>query len=790
MKKAIQLFILSFFLLSNTTGQNVVFVAGFSTEEIAARWNVTGSTFIISAAEGNLKVDYNRNSSSGQWDQFNITLDNLDLNDSPLITVEVKSDINTMLTLKPVNSNGENDWLQQSVSAGTEWVKYYFELSNSLSFPLTKIYIYLDGGSSSPVSGTVFFRNLYIGDKSGIPSDTSLLLSSISSAKLLIGNITEGDSDGEYPAGSKALIQAAMDDAEAILALGATYISQDEADIASYSLNDALMLVEAEVHYSNNPLTDSEATLPAIRLYSNLRAIANDKKYLFGMQDANSYGVGWTDNGSGDRSDVKDVCGSHPALFSFDLSHIEGIRDNKLLRNQILNAYNQGAVITFCWHQNEPLGRGFYYDNVNEEIVSKLLPGGLYHNQYLTSLANVANFTKSLRGPKGETIPIIFRPYHEHNGNWFWWGKTRCSPVDFISLWKFTFNYLKDIQNVHNFIWAYSPDGGQYNTLNDYFEIYPGDLFVDILGIDYYFGEGTTSDINRLRDKLKHMSSQANQRGKIAAITESGDRLGWNGPDNLSIPNWYTRCIHGAIKGDQEISVAYMATWRNAGTTHHFAPYPGHPAVPDFLNFYDDTSTIFLNDMLDIHNTVFTTEVSKPSQSTRMVFFTTSVSINTIISGTSIKVNIPEGTSLSDVAAIFTVAQGASVRVNGTNQVSGITANDFYSPVNYTVTAQDQVTSLDYTVQLIVVSSTYSPDTKNVAKFKIYPNPSSGTIQIDNEIYTSISIYNSYGQLERLEKDLDFGSSSLDISSLVRGIYFLRLSNKLGETAIERIIVH
>lgn len=49
---------------------------------------------------------------------------------------------------------------------------------------------------------------------------------------------------------------------------------------------------------------------------------------------------------------------------------------------------------------------------------------------------------------EGELIPVIFRPYHEHNGDWFWWGKGVNSEEDYIKLWQFTVEYLRDEKDV------------------------------------------------------------------------------------------------------------------------------------------------------------------------------------------------------------------------------------------------------------------------------------------------------------------------------------------------------
>jgi len=152
------------------------------------------------------------------------------------------------------------------------------------------------------------------------------------------------------------------------------------------------------------------------------------------------------------------VCGDYPAIYSEDLNKItQGFQIDRV-RYRLSSAYNRGGVITMCWHQYDPDGRSFYANEINnEKIVSQILPGGSRHSDYKEKLHRIAFFLKSFRGEKGESIPVIFRPYHEHTGNWFWWGPSHCTTEEFNQLWQFTVHYLHDSLNVHNLLWAISP---------------------------------------------------------------------------------------------------------------------------------------------------------------------------------------------------------------------------------------------------------------------------------------------------------------------------------------------
>jgi len=413
----------------------------------------------------------------------------------------------------------------------------------------------------------------------------------IQDAENLYNNSEIGNNEGQYSAENRILLREAI--RKARLSTNSTSKRQYE---ATAQLSDDCMRFESTVISQRNGLTDQYATKETRYLYENLKRIAPDEM-LFGMHDATGYGVGWEDDDK--RSDVKDVCGSLPALFSWDMYTIFKGNKKKCVsfRDRILDAHNQGGITSICWHQYDPVQTEFSSQSIKYKPIPQMLPGGKYHEYYKTKLKNIALFVKTLRGESGESVPIIFRPYHEQNGNWFWWGKTYRMEQEFIEFWQFTVEYLRDSLGVHNFIYAFSPDGNQYEQKADYLIDYPGDDFVDILGMDYYFGSGDAQDIDRFKQRVVHIVEYAEERNKVAAITEVGDRKGWN-TSQLLIEKWFTHCLLNPVKNDKTSrKIVYASVWRNESEQHHFAPYPGHSSVPDFIEFYNDSFTVFLDNL-------------------------------------------------------------------------------------------------------------------------------------------------------------------------------------------------
>src|SRR6476620_4498584 len=216
---------------------------------------------------------------------------------------------------------------------------------------------------------------------------------------------------------------------------------------------------------------DAKATKETKALYKNLKKLAKHHT-VFGHQHATEYGHGWV--GDENRSDVKSVTGSHPGVIGVDLSGFSGrpaadVEKTKTeVRKTVIDTYNRGGIITVAWHFPNPVSPGGFYwkDSVSIPAVKYIIPGGKAHDTYKEILRSIANWANNTRGADGKLVPMILRPFHEFDGEWFWWGKPHCTREEFISLWQFTVTFLRDSMSVHNFIYAFSPDN-KFSTLKN-----------------------------------------------------------------------------------------------------------------------------------------------------------------------------------------------------------------------------------------------------------------------------------------------------------------------------------
>ncbi len=345
---------------------------------------------------------------------------------------------------------------------------------------------------------------------------------------------------------------------------------------------------------------DAEATRETKALYKSLRKLSK-KHTLFGHQHATEYGHGW--RGEENRSDVKSVVGSHPAVIGVDFSGFSGQSPEAIqkakddLRKNVVDTYNRGGVTTAAWHFSNPVSKGGFYwvDSVSLPAVRYIIPGGEAHEDYKKILDGLGEWAHSIRGADGALVPIIFRPFHEFDGDWFWWGRSHTSREEFVSLWRFTVSYLRDSLNVHNLIYAFTPDN-RFNSEEQFLERYPGDAWVDMVGMDNYgdFGRDRYA-VDTAAMKLKIVSDYAKKAGKLAAFTETG-------LESIPDSTWWTDTLLKAMRA-HKMRLSYVLVWRNdvRSPTHYYAPYPGHSSIPNFIKFYQDPYTLFEKDLKNIY---------------------------------------------------------------------------------------------------------------------------------------------------------------------------------------------
>ena len=340
----------------------------------------------------------------------------------------------------------------------------------------------------------------------------------------------------------------------------------------------------------------------AQQLFERLDSL-RQKGYMFGHQDDPMYGLTWEYDK--DSSDVKNVCGDYPAVMGFELGGIE-MADAKSLDSvpftriteEVINHYQRGGIITLSWHPRNPLTtiegggnagqkfpEGTAWDVTDSTVVKNILPGGAKYELFQTWMQRLSDFLATLKTADGKKIPILFRPWHENTGSWFWWGEKLCTAEEYKALW----NMLQDKLNADGFdnlLWAYSPGMAADLTAEKYLERYPGDDRIGMVGIDGYQWGNKEDFVAQLDHNLTMLTQFAADHGKIPALTECGLK-------NLTDPTWWTSTLTPVL---DKHAISYFLVWRNY-KKEWFGPAPSKPDAPYFKEMYAKENVLFLKDI-------------------------------------------------------------------------------------------------------------------------------------------------------------------------------------------------
>lgn len=363
---------------------------------------------------------------------------------------------------------------------------------------------------------------------------------------------------------------------------------------------DALTTINVKTY-----MVDANATAETIALFYNLKKLAKIK-FAIGQQDAFN---AFYNNGSSALSDIKKTTGNDPALLGSDFMFItdknnDGQASNwfyqqeKKITDDAKQAYSKGMINVFCWHLREPYKEDSFYandmtDDEKATAFKSILPGGTKHDWYKLKLDKIASVISNLKGSNGELIPVIFRPFHEFDGNWFWWGAKYCSPEEYKTAFQFTVDYLKNTKGIHNILYAFSPDNTYSNSTN-YLSRYPGDAYVDVLGMDNYgdFNNQGQAGSDRANAKIKMVSDLAITKVKIAAMTETGYQVT---NSNAAIPGWFSTYLYNALTANNA-EISFVMFWNNT-SNGYYVPTPETSNAADFTSFSTKPKSALLNSL-------------------------------------------------------------------------------------------------------------------------------------------------------------------------------------------------
>jgi mannan endo-1,4-beta-mannosidase len=207
------------------------------------------------------------------------------------------------------------------------------------------------------------------------------------------------------------------------------------------------------------------------------------------------------------------ITGTYPGLIGIDYFY----QNNYSMNHQTIPGwFNTNSLITICNHwknpktagsynPNNPQGPGSAWDTTNVDFVELITDGTVLNTTFKGYLNSVADGLQTLQT---NNVTVLYRPLHEMNGSWFWWGAKDSTQLK--NLWIYIFNYFTQTKGLHNLLWVWSWGDA---ALVDW-SYYPGGQYVDIVGADIY-SSPTVSQIAGYSDLDTYS-------GKPFGITEYG----------------------------------------------------------------------------------------------------------------------------------------------------------------------------------------------------------------------------------------------------------------------------
>ncbi|HEY3763073.1 MAG TPA: glycosyl hydrolase [Verrucomicrobiae bacterium] len=184
---------------------------------------------------------------------------------------------------------------------------------------------------------------------------------------------------------------------------------------------------------------------------------------------------------------IHNQSGHWPAILGVDYADFRRGITYQAPNATAITYWKQGGLVTVSTHLYNPVrtnGAGGLRDT-NVDLNALLDTNTVVHARWIHELDLIADGLEQLQT---NGVVVLWRPFHEMNGDWFWWdGK---DPDTFKKVWQQMFDYFTQVRGLNNLLWVYAPNHGS-NTA----AYYPGDRYVDIVGLDVYTDDVDTNHI-------------------------------------------------------------------------------------------------------------------------------------------------------------------------------------------------------------------------------------------------------------------------------------------------------
>jgi mannan endo-1,4-beta-mannosidase len=260
----------------------------------------------------------------------------------------------------------------------------------------------------------------------------------------------------------------------------------------------------------------------------------------------------------------------YPALFGQDFGFSpagtwDGINYRQQIVDEAIRRSSEGFVITLMWHavrptEDEPVE---FRESIQGELSDKewhdlVTPGTEINERWKSQVDVIAFFLKQLRDAR---VPVLWRPYHEMNGDWFWWGK-KPGEMGYRRLYRMLFERLVGFHKLNNLIWVYNANELREN-IDPYDTYFPGHDVVDVLAADVYRNAFGPDDYQQLLALAGDKPIALGEVGRTPTVENLKNQprwtwfMSWGDPSGM----WTERQAYLALYESEEVLTRDELPW-------------------------------------------------------------------------------------------------------------------------------------------------------------------------------------------------------------------------------------
>lgn len=299
-------------------------------------------------------------------------------------------------------------------------------------------------------------------------------------------------------------------------------------------MEELLVRLEEEnaiVHTYDGHLSNPNAIDASIELYDYLKSIWGEK-CLTGQMEST-----WMGSPDYEMNYILETTGRLPAIRGLDFMH----NDFAGVTERAEQWWEKGGIVTICWHTGADFASGYNEskdDNINWD--EAFTEGSDTYNSLIAGMDRAVPYLQEL---EDAGVPVLWRPFHELDGGWFWWSKG--GSENFVKLWRMMYDHYTYDCGLDNLIWVYGYSGNGVEMS----AWYPGDEYVDLVGADSYT-PGANGD---LYNKVVEIAAD----GMPIVFHECGnipteDQLKAAGTNWLYFMTWHTDYITDENNNDKD----------------------------------------------------------------------------------------------------------------------------------------------------------------------------------------------------------------------------------------------